>query len=702
MAGPVGADHAPLAYPPAPRVEQVDDYHGTLVSDPYRWMEELDAPAVQAWVAAENAVTEAYLQAIPERDAIQQRLTRMVDYERYDTPTKRASYYFYEHNDGLQNQNALYVQDGVDGQPRLLLDPNTLSEDGSISVPGWQPSRDGRLLAYAISVSGSDLHVWRVRDVNSGADLPDRIVTHSGDVSWLPDGSGFYYQRFPESPDGDLQALHEFPRIYWHRLDTPQAADLLAYDRPDQRDWSIGAAATDDGRYLILAIRDNLSDFSQLFYKDLHSPNSPAVELITGFDARYSFVGNDGPIFYVQTDLDAPRYRLVAVDLAAPERSNWREVVPEADEAINSVKLAGNFALVSYLQDARALIRVFTTAGDYVRDVTLPDLGTVWGLDGLRDDLERFYAFNNYTTPTTIYRYDVPTGRSTVWRQARVDLDLEAYETRQVFYQSKDGTRVPMFISHRKGLILDGTNPTYLYGYGGFSIPMQPHYAGVDAVWMEMGGVYAVANLRGGGEYGGEWYEAGTKLQKQNVFDDFIAAAEWLIGNGYTTPARLAIGGESNGGLLVGAVLNQRPDLFGAALPAVGVMDMLRYHLFGYGRTWLSDYGSPDDPAEFAALYAYSPLHNIGPGTVYPPTLILTAESDDRVTPAHSFKYAATLQAAQPGPAPILLHVETKAGHGAGTALQQQIATDADRLAFMLHNLRRSPRGADGPGAPRP
>lgn len=677
-----------LNYPPShPDPTVVDIYHGQPVPDPYRWLEDLDSERTRAWIEAQNQLTFDYLQRIPARQRLLERLTQLWNYEKYSQPFKEGGRYFYFKNDGLQNQSVLYTQESLEAEARVLLDPNTLSEDGTVALSGIAISRDGRYLAYGLSRSGSDWQEWKVRDIETGEDLPDHLrwIKFSG-ASWTPDGQGFFYSRYDEPPPGrEYESANYFQKLYYHRLGTPQSEDLLVYHRPDQKEWGFAGGVTEDGNYLIISVWRGTDPKNLLFYKDLRDPNLPVVELIREFEANYSFVGNDGSRFWLLTDLNAPRRRLVAIDLDNP--GQVQEVIPEAEETLQGVSLINNQFVAFYLKDAHTQIKTFALDGTYLGEIPLPGLGSASGFGGKRYDTETFYTFTSFTTPPTIYRYDFTTGRSTLFRQPQVDFDPQAYEVQQVFYPSKDGTRIPMFLVHRRGLARTGDHPTLLYGYGGFGISLTPSFSVGLVAWLEMGGVYAQPNLRGGGEYGEAWHQAGTKLNKQKVFDDFIAAAEWLVANGYTNPSKLAISGGSNGGLLVGACLTQRPDLFAAALPAVGVFDMLRFHKFTIGWAWISEYGSPEDPEEFKALYAYSPLHNLKPGTVYPATLMTTADHDDRVVPAHSFKFAAALQAAQGGSQPILIRIDTKAGHGAGKPTTKLIEETADRWAFLVEVL---------------
>ena len=589
----------------------------------------------------------------------------------------------------MQNQSVVYTATSLDAKPEVLIDPNALSTDGTVALSGLKISEDGKLMAYGLSASGSDWQEWRVREVDTRQDLPDIIKwVKFSDASWSADGKGFYYSRYDEPGEKTkMAAANYFQKLYYHRLRTPQSDDILIYERPDQKEWGFNGSVTEDGRYLIIYVWKGTDRKNRIYYKDLQTPDAKVVELLDEFDASYGFIANDGPIFWFQTDLNAPRGRIIAVDTRKPDRRSWKEIVAQGTDTLQGVSVVHDMLIASYLKDARTVVKVFRVDGSFVREVALPGIGTASGFEGKRKDRETFYSFTGFTTPTTIYRYDVATGESTIFRKPKVDFDPANYETKQIFYTSKDKTRVPMFIVHKKGIKLDGNNPTYLYGYGGFNVPTVPSFSVGNLVWMEMGGVYASANLRGGGEYGEEWHQAGMKLRKQNVFDDFIAAAEWLISNKYTSTPKLAIGGGSNGGLLVGAAITQRPELFGAALPAVGVMDMLRFQKFTIGWAWVSDYGSSDSPEEFKALYAYSPLHNIKPGTRYPATLITTADHDDRVVPGHSFKFAAAVQAAQAGSAPVLIRIETKAGHGAGKPTSKAIEEIADRWGFLVRVL---------------
>ncbi len=678
----------PITYPAARKSDQVDDYHGVKVSDPYRWLEDLDSAETQAWVEAENKLTFDFLNNIPARAKIRERLTKLWNFERFGAPFKEGGQYFYARNTGLQNQSVYYSVTSLHDEPKLLLDPNTLSTDGTVALSGFVPSADGKLLAYSLSASGSDWQEWKVRDVATGKDLTDDLkwVKFSG-AAWSADNKGFYYSRYDQPKDDALKGTNYFQKIYYHRLGTPQSADPLVYERPDQKEWLLGASTTNDGHYLIVGVNEGTDVKTRVYYKDLLVKDSPIVKLLDDFDAAYNFIDNDGPVFWFQTDVNASRGKIIAIDTRHPERPNWKVIVPEASETLQAVSLINNMFVANYLKDAHTQVKIFDKTGKFVREVGFPTLGTASGFYGKVKDTETFYSFTSFTMPTTVYRYDMVTGKSTVFREPKVDFNPADYETKQVFYNSKDGTRVPMFLTYKKGLKLDGKNPTYLYGYGGFDVSLTPSFSVGDLVWMEMGGIYAQPSLRGGGEYGEEWHQAGMKAKKQNVFDDFIAAAEWLIANKYTSTSKLAIGGDSNGGLLIGAMLTQRPDLFGAALPGVGVMDMLRFQKFTIGWAWVSDYGSADNAEDFKIQYAYSPLHNVKP-RAYPATMITTADHDDRVWPGHSFKFAATLQAAQTGPEPVLIRIETKAGHGAGKPTTKIIEELADAWGFLVRALQ--------------
>lgn len=690
------AAQPPFRRPPATATSPItDDHHGVPVADPYRWLEDPDAPETVAWVRAQNEVTFDYLHGLPERDALRQRLTELLDYERYSVPVSRGGRLFFLRNDGLQNQAPLYLQESLEDSPRLLLDPNLLSPDGTVALMVTVPSVDGSLLLYGTSASGSDWMEFRVRDVATARDLPDHLRwIKFSDGAWTRDGKGFFYSRLPEPGPGEsLVGANRDMKLYYHRLGTSQRDDVLVYERPDQPEWGFGANVTDDGRYLVITVTQGTDTRNRVYLADLGTSAAPVVTapvrpLLDEFDAAYHLLGNDGTVFYFQTTRDAPRWRIIAVDAETPEPGSWREVVPQSEAVLQAAGLFGQTVVASYLRDAHAQLLRFGLDGRALGEIELPGPGSVAGPSGERDDPRIFYAFTSYLYPTTILYHDIASGVNGVFKAPRVKFDPAEYETRQLFFDSKDGTRVPLFVTCRKGLALDGGNPTLLYGYGGFAISLTPAFSATLIPWLERGGVFAVANLRGGGEYGEEWHQAGMREKKQNVFDDVIGAAEYLIREGYTTPSRLGIEGGSNGGLLVGAAMTQRPDLFGVALPAVAVMDMLRFHRFTIGWAWVSEYGSADDKADFPVLKAYSPLHNLVPGTDYPATLITTADHDDRVVPAHSFKFAAALQAASAWKRPAYIRIETKAGHGAGKPISKIIEEQADIYAFALANLR--------------
>jgi prolyl oligopeptidase len=682
---------APIEYPKTKKVEQVDDYHGTKVADPYRWLETdvRTSKDVADWVAAENKVTFDYLGTIPEREPIRKQLTTLWNYEKFSTPFKRGGHYFFSKNNGLQNQFVLYTVDKWGDTPRVLLDPNTWSKDGTVALGDVAISDDAKYAAYSTSEAGSDWQVIKVVEVASGKQLPDEIkwVKFSG-IAWTNDDKGFFYSRFPAvEAEKSFQSLNRNQKVYYHRLGTPQSDDPVVFQNAEHAEWNHDAEVSEDGRYLIISTTSGTASRNQVHIKDLQDPYAMPVTIVDKIENDYSFVGNDGPVLYFRTDLKAPKGRLISIDLRNPAAENWKEILPESESKLQSVRYAGHRFVANYLSDAHSDIRIFDTAGKLVRNVALDGIGSAGGFGGRSDDNETFYSFSSYATPPSVYKYDIATGEKQLVFRAKVAMNPADYEVKQVFYTSKDGTKVPMFISYKKGLKLEGNNPTLLYGYGGFDISMTPGFSISRLTWMNMGGVYAVANLRGGGEYGEAWHEAGMKLHKQNVFDDFIAAAEYLIKNNYTKPAKLAVQGGSNGGLLVGAVLTQRPDLFAATLPAVGVMDMLRFNQFTAGRYWVDDYGSSANADEFKALYAYSPYHNIKPGTKYPATLVTTADTDDRVVPGHSFKFAAAIQEAQAGPAPVLIRIETRAGHGGGKPTTKLIEETTDEIAFLVKNL---------------
>ena len=681
-----------FAYPPARTTDQTDDYFGTTVPDPYRWMEEVDTPEVAAWVAAENALTEGFLAEVPTRPAMRDRLMSMMDFERYTVPSPYplpdgGRRYVFQHNSGLQNQPVVYWQDGLEGERRVLLDPNTLSTDGTVALNGMSVTDDGRLAAYALSEAGSDWMTWRVREVATSTDLPDTVrwSKFSG-ASWRKDGSGFFYAAYDAPGPEAMKEANFFHKVYFHRLGTNQAEDKLIFERPDNGELNLGAHVTDDDRYLLVHQSQGTSPNNELAIIDLLDSTN-VLRLIPEPDAAYSPIANDGSFFWLQTTLDAPRGKVIGIDLTKPEREHWVTLIAESEHTLDQVSVVADTLIVSYLADAQSRVALHRRDGSLLQQLDLPGIGTVGGFGGRRTDDETFFAFTNFTAPGIIYRLDMANLKATIWRAPELHFAPADFETRQVFVASKDGTRVPLFLTHRKGLSLDGSAPTLLYGYGGFNIPLLPAFSAARVLWMEMGGIYAQACLRGGGEYGESWHEAGTQRNKQNVFDDFLSCAEWLIAEKYTSPQKLAIQGGSNGGLLVGACITQRPELFGAAIAEVGVLDMLRFDKFTIGWAWKAEYGSPsEDAADFQAIYAYSPLHCLRTGVAYPATMVLTADHDDRVFPAHSFKFTAALQALNP-PNPALIRVETRAGHGAGMPLSKRVEGVIDQYAFLTRAL---------------
>lgn len=673
-------------YPNSSKGTVTDDYHGVTIADPYRWLEDPNSAETKAWAEAQNTLTHNLLDSYPGRDKIASTLSKIINFERFSSPEKVGIYYFYGRNTGLQNQSVLYVTDKLGDTGRVLLDPNTLSKDGTVALSGTEVSPNGKYLAYSVSRGGSDWQEWYVREVKTGRDLGDHIQwSKFSGASWAKDGSGFYYSAYEAPKAGQtLTGGNYFQKIYFHKLGAKK--DQLVYERKNQKDWGFGAYATEDGRYLVISVSKGTGTESQIFIKDLRNPRANVQEILKGFDASYQYLGNDGPTFYFITDKGAPTKKIIALDINNPRPGKWRTVVAPKKETITSASLLGNRFFVTYLKDAVSVVYRFETTGKALGPIKLPGLGTASGFGGRRFGTETFYTFSNFITPSTIYRYNLSSAASAVWKKPKVAFDGGKYEVKQEFYRSKDGTRVPMFIVSKKGQKRDGNNPTLLYGYGGFDISLTPSFSSSVASWLELGGTYVLANLRGGGEYGNAWHDGGRLLKKQNVFDDFIAAGEYLISSNITSKSKLAINGGSNGGLLVGACLNQRPDLFAAAIPEVGVMDMLRFNKFTIGWAWESDYGSPQKKEYFDVLVKYSPLHNIK-HTAYPPTLILTGDHDDRVVPAHSYKYAAALQTAQAGSSPILIRIESSAGHGAGTPVSKIIETYTDKYAFLAKSL---------------
>ena len=681
-----------LSYPQTRKVDQVDIYHGQRIADPYRWLEDDNSADTKAWVQAQNAVTERFLAAMPQRAPVRKLYTELFNFEKFGVPFKEGGRYFWTRNDGLQQQDVVYTATSLTATPTVALNPNTLSKDGTVALTGTVPSPDGKLLAYGVAMGGSDWQRWQVRDLATGQDLPDRIEwVKFSRAAWTPDSKGFFYARYDAPKPGEaLTGANFFQKLYYHRLGTPQSEDLLVMENKTEKQWGFGAQVADDGSAVLINVWRGSGRRNGLMLlplqKGTYAGGTP-VPLTMDFDAEYVPVTLADNTLYLRTNKDAPRGRLVAVDLARPAPAQWRTVVPEGADAMTAASgVAGRF-LLQYLRHASTVVRVFDPAGKDLGEVALPGVGTARGFGGRWRDSETFFSYASLNSPGEIYRLEPASRQASLFKKPSTAFPSDEFVTERHFVTSRDGTRVPVFIAHRKGLKLDGSHPTLLYAYGGFNVPQTPSYGVTAATWMRMGGVYVLASLRGGGEYGAAWHEAGTKLKKQNVFDDFIAAAEWLIANKYTQPAKLAINGGSNGGLLVGAVVNQRPELFGAAVPAVGVMDMLRFHKFTIGWAWISDYGSADDAQQFGALRAYSPLHTLRAGASYPAILVTTADRDDRVVPAHSFKYTAALQAVDTGPAPKLIRIETQAGHGAGKPTSKIIEERSDMLAFIAHSL---------------
>jgi prolyl oligopeptidase len=749
------AAQGPFKYPSATKQNVVDVIHGVEVADPFRWLEDNESAETRSWIDQQNAITMPYLQAIPQREAIEGRITELWNYERFGSPSRDGGWYFYSYNSGLLNQSILYVTKSLAEKGDVLIDPKEFDEKGTVALAGSAVSDDGKYFAYATADGGSDWTKWKIREVATKKDLPDEIkwVKFSG-ASWLPDSSGFFYSRYDEPKAGsELTAVNYYPKFFLHKVGQKQAENVKIYERPDQKEWGIGGGVTEDDRYLILSLSQGTDPKNRLYVRDLSThpigskptetdvriiavesdirglqdqidamPKEKAesaakplldkiaakraeradlvksqgnvahgfVELLNDFDASYEYVGNDGPVFYISTNLNAPKSRLIAIDLTKPARENWKEIIPQAEETLQGTGMVGDFFFASYLKDAKTQVKQFDRTGKLVREVKFPGIGSAGGFGGKREDKETFYSFTSYNVPPSVYRFDINTGESSVWKKPEVKFNPDEFEVSQQWYTSKDGTKVPMFVTHKKGIKLDGSNPTLLYGYGGFNIPLTPGFSPRTIAWLERGGVYAVANIRGGGEFGETWHKAGTGVNKQNVFDDFISAAEYLIAQKYTSKGKIACEGGSNGGLLVGAMIAQRPDLWGATLPAVGVMDMLRFQKFTIGWAWKSDYGDTEkDKALFETVLKYSPYHAVlrTKDAKWPATLVLTADRDDRVVPAHSFKFAAAIQATQTGDQPVLIRIDTRAGHGAGKSTSQRIEEAADVTAFLVKHL---------------
>jgi len=680
---------AQFNYPVTKKVDVVDDYHGTKVADPYRWLEDDYSDETKAWVIEQNKVTFSYLESIPFREKIKERFTQIFNYPKYGAPFKAGNKYYFFKNDGLQNQSVLYVKSDINAESKVFFDPNKLSEDGTKSLTTYSFSDNGKYFAYGVSTGGSDWNEFFVMDAETGKQLSDHLkwIKFSG-IAWK--GNGFYYNRFPEPVGSELSTKNEFSKVYYHKVGDDQKNDLLIYEDSSRPNRGFSAQTTDDERFLIIYFREGTSN-NGFMVKDLSDPNGKFITITDDLKNNYNVIDNADDKLLVRTDYNAPNYRLVLVDPKNPARENWKDILPEKKDVLQGVRIIGGKLIATYMQDVAHHVYLFDLAGKPEGEIELPSLGTV-GFSGKRNENIAFYTFTSFTYPGTIYKFDVSTKKSELYQQIELDLDFDNYETKQVFYESKDGTKIPMFIVHKKGLKLDGNNPTYLYAYGGFNSSRLPTFSTTRLMLLENDGIYALANLRGGGEYGEAWHKAGMLDKKQNVYDDFIAAAEYLIKEGYTSPSKLAIAGGSNGGLLIGAVINQRPELFQVALPAVGVMDMLRYHKFTIGYYWAVEYGSSDNPEQFEYLYAYSPLHNIKEGLNYPATLVTTADHDDRVVPAHSFKYIAELQSKYNGENPVMIRIETQAGHGAGKPTSKIIEEVADVWSFIFYNLGVTPK----------
>lgn len=665
-------------------VEQVDNYHGTMVSDPYRWLEQ-DSPESQQWVETQRQYTESYLSTLPARESYKARLTDLWNYERFGVPEEAGGKYFYYYNNGLQNQSVLYTQANKNAEGTILLDPNTLSSDGTAALSGTEISKNGRYLAYGVSISGSDWQTWYVRDIKTGKDLNDKIEwVKFSTTTWTPDENGFYYARYDAPKSGEeLSGQNYFHKLYFHKIGTPQSSDILVYQRPDQKEWGFDSRISDDGQWLIISASQGTDVRNRVFLKALTGKDRTVKALIPELEAEYDFIGSEGSVLYFKTNKDAPKGKVIAIDVKKSPNAQRQDVVPESANTLREVLLAGNRLVLSYLKDAISHVEVRNLKGSLEYTFALPNLGTARDFSGSKKSAELFYSLSSYVQATSVYRFDLNSKTNELFRSPKVAFNANDFVSEQVFYTSKDGTKVPMILNYKKGLPKTASTPTLLYAYGGFNIAITPSFNAANIAWLERGGIYAVANIRGGGEYGEQWHKAGTKAQKQNVFDDFISAAEWLIAQNYTSAKHLSIHGGSNGGLLVGAVMTQRPELFAAAVPAVGVLDMLRFQKFTIGWAWTSDYGSSDNAEDFPYLYAYSPLHNVKDGTQYPATMIMTADHDDRVVPYHSFKFAARLQTANASANPMLIRIESKAGHGAGKPISKQIEDKADFFSFL-------------------
>ncbi len=672
-------------YPVARKAAVVDDFHGVKIADPYRWLEDAHSDETKTWSDAQNAITRKFLD-IPKREEIKKRLTELWNYPKYTVPEKAGGRYFYTKNDGLQNQNVIYMQRSLDDEASVIIDPNKLSDDGTVAVSYQEYSKDGKYLAYALSLSGSDWQSIKIRKIDDGDDF-DEVLEHCKftSVAWMADSSGFFYNSFPAPGTVPEEDQYNYNRLFWHQLGTPQSDDRMVYEHPEEKDFLLIPGMSEDGKYLIISVHKGTDPKNRVYYREVEG-DGEFVRLLDESDASYHFMDNVGSMFYFLTDLDASRRRVIAIDIEHPERENWKEIIPEKDDTLQYAAIVNGRIVALWLHHAYNKLERFDLDGNSLGGIELPGIGSIMDFWGRHDDSEMFFGYMSFLYPLTIFRYDFNSDKVTTFHDIELDFDPSGYETKQVFYNSKDGTRVPMFITHKKDIELDGNNPTLLYGYGGFNISMSPHFSIGRLLWMENGGIYAVANLRGGGEYGKEWHQAGTLERKQNVFDDFIAAGEWLIENKYTVQSKLAINGGSNGGLLVGAAMVQRPDLFGAVVCQVPVLDMLRFQKFTIGRYWVSDYGNAEDGIEqLRYLLAYSPLHNVKTGIVYPPLIIATADTDDRVDPAHAKKFAATLHASDTaGINPLLIRIEMKAGHGMGKPTTKLIDEASDIYAFLF------------------
>jgi prolyl oligopeptidase len=681
-----------IEYPVTKKVDTIDVYYGTKVPDPYRWLEDDNSEETAEWVKAQNEVTFSYLEKIPYREKIKERLTDIWNYARYSTPWKQGGYYFFSKNDGLQNQSVYYIQDDLESEPRIIIDPNTFSEDGTVALTAFSVSKDGKYIGYGTSSGGSDWREFHVRDIASGTDLDDFLkwIKFSG-FSWYNDG--FFYGRYEEpEPRAELTNTNTYQKIYYHKIGTNQSEDKLFYKDDKHPDHMFSVQITEDEKFLFLYESTWSDKGNALYYKDQSVKNTTLVKLFEGFDYKFYVMDHINGKFLVFTDYNAPMNRLLLVDPVMPDEENWKEILPERDYVLEGVSIIGGKLVANFLKDAHSRIEILKLDGTFEKELELPALGTAGGFSGKRDENIAFYSFTSFTFPSVVYKYNMETHQSEEYFKSDINFNSEDYETKQVFYESKDGTKIPMFIVNKKGIELNGNNPALLYGYGGFNISQRPYFSITRLIWLENGGVFAFANLRGGGEYGEEWHKAGIKMNKQNVFDDFIYAAKYLIREKYTSHEKLAIQGASNGGLLVGAAMNQAPELFKVAFPAVGVMDMLRFHKFTIGGAWVYDYGSSDDNKEmFKYLYGYSPLHNIQSGVEYPATLVTTADHDDRVVPAHSFKYISTLQEKYKGKSPVLIRIETRAGHGGGKPTSKIIEEQSDIWSFAFYNMGITP-----------